>query len=568
MKLSAIEGFYAPTTQRLVAVEKGVGARVFDPTTITSSPAQPALNYPFNACGQVAINDTFGGSWGLALAAVPFNDATSSPTTTYNKMKMFMFDWVGDNTFDITLPSPGSDGAAWGGLPWGLDLFVVTGETSKSVTGYTWNFNANTWSQINDVAGHPMNVPVDSCPIRLAGTSYINNLLFWSSQDFYTLNMIDLETHQAVNGWTLPTQVGPIDMDFAGWRNELAVLHRPSDSILRVPQAFIGKTAQIVASTQTVFNKAVGYHTPAVEAYVDLLAALVQSFKDCVFDHLAVKCAECNPRNQKLYLGTVNIRNWKVHNICNFSQRHYLKTFPTLGYWLSLFPILPIISEIIEMVSCFVIPDAAVGYKGATYQKPLKGTSADFSLGSLFETLQDLQQVDIRGQLTQMLQSFGLAKNMVAMGAGFKATAHPSAQPPVPGSRGFLVGASTATARGALSQLGMTAETKTFKPSLGPQLLGNLVDVLRPAVAPTRTVTLHEAGGQVLFTSSPPAQPDVASLQQAIVAKDLQLAQIQAQLSAVNTQLTELHAFRQQVTAQLSTLPPSSGAGAGTAPKT
>ena len=57
-----------------------------------------------------------------------------------------------------------------------------------------------------------------------------------------------------------------------------------------------------------------------------------------------IDCPECTGE-EKIYLGAVEIRNEKVYNICNFTKRHYVKSFPTWSYWLSTVPILPLIKR-------------------------------------------------------------------------------------------------------------------------------------------------------------------------------------------------------------------------------
>jgi hypothetical protein len=46
-----------------------------------------------------------------------------------------------------------------------------------------------------------------------------------------------------------------------------------------------------------------------------------------------------------------------VYKVCNFSRRHYVKSFPTVGYWLSLVPVLPAFREVVGRFCCALLPE-------------------------------------------------------------------------------------------------------------------------------------------------------------------------------------------------------------------
>src|SRR6202165_2240137 len=555
VRFATIEGVIINNRQYVAAIAIGKGLYHIDPTKpATLQPVSGA--FAFNASGHMAVAHPNGElQSNVLLIAAPYNVGQNTPPS-YDSVRIIEFLGLGNPAqFDIHLPSGGgSDGLVWGGGAGSeIGVYVVIGSTSKAIAGYPRR--AQGWGPQPGV--DPVIAVVDSCAIHMAAD---RRFLWWASQDFYTLNLIDLAKSARVTGWQLPTQVGPVDIalsplsgQFGQSEGPLAVLNRPADSILLVPHNLLYAQA---ADTSKILVRSVAYHKAAVEAYVDLLAGFVQYLKDCFCDHLLVKCAECNSRNEKLYLGVVSIRNNKVHNVCNFSGRHYLKTFPTIGYWMSLFPIVPIIGELIELICCYVIPDAAAKYGVPQYNPQSSGATPVWSLDSLFNTMQEIQNLDLRSQLATWLQKFGLAKHMVGVGAGFRQLS----APPAPGPAGFVAGTSTTSAAGALAQLGMTVQTKPFIPSLGPPVMSNLIDIFRQPAGPTGPVALHQTAGQVVFTSNPAAQPSVTSLQQQLLAKDAQLQQVQTQLQAVNAQLADLHAFRQQVTQQLARM------GGGPAP--
>ena len=516
---------------------KVTGAYYFQPSTLQGPNVQLPLNSPFNACGHFELSGDY--AW-----ATLNTDSNAAPTS-YNAVRFFQVLEAGKLQWhDITVPS-GSDGIAIKENP-RLEVYVVVGggTAAKQVIGFYQGQSWTTWTRINDSKNVPMAVTVDNSQIRLVVSAW-NPILMWASLDSYRVNAIDLATYHLVPNWALPTQVGPVDMV---WGTQgLAILNQPSDSIFLVPQSLINTLPATVTETQKILNASVAYHKAAAEAYVDLLAGFLQYLKDCFCHHLLAKSAECTPASQKLYLGCVSIRGGRVHNICNFSQRHYLKTFPTIGYWLSLFPIVPIISELVELFCCYVIPDRLAQYSVPAYSKPFAGSTPQWTLQGLFATMQEIGQFDVRGKLALLLQQFGLARHAVAFSAGFRQLA----PAPKPAPAGFVIGTSVISAQAALAQSGLVAKPAPFTPALGPELFNKLIDIFRPPSGPTGPVTLNQTAGQVVFTSNPPAQPELAALQLQVQEKDVQLQQMQTQLQAVTAQVQELHAFRQQVTSLL-----------------
>jgi hypothetical protein len=78
-----------------------------------------------------------------------------------------------------------------------------------------------------------------------------------------------------------------------------------------------------------------------------------QSLKDCFCDKFLIECPECGP-NDKIYLGVVEVKGNKVWKICDFTKRHYAKSFRTWGYWLSTVPILPLLKKSFAAFCCKV----------------------------------------------------------------------------------------------------------------------------------------------------------------------------------------------------------------------
>jgi hypothetical protein len=116
-----------------------------------------------------------------------------------------------------------------------------------------------------------------------------------------------------------------------------------------------------VAGTAKVsLDKLATYHTGVVNAFIDVAGVLAQAIKDCLCDHLLVRCADDDPKapSKPLYLARIDIRDQEVFNICNFSKRKYVHSFPTVEYWLSVVPILPIVRKLVEAFCCQAITSA------------------------------------------------------------------------------------------------------------------------------------------------------------------------------------------------------------------
>ena len=96
------------------------------------------------------------------------------------------------------------------------------------------------------------------------------------------------------------------------------------------------------------------YRQQILDAYGDVFDHFLQYLKDCFCDKFLVDCPEYGPED-RVYLGCIEIRGQRVYNICNFTKRHYVKTFRTYGYWLSTIPILPLVKRAFARFCCCVL---------------------------------------------------------------------------------------------------------------------------------------------------------------------------------------------------------------------
>jgi hypothetical protein len=118
--------------------------------------------------------------------------------------------------------------------------------------------------------------------------------------------------------------------------------------------------AQVTAATPPSYtsesaNTLPQYHADAMRAFLDMVGVMAQYIKDCFCDKFLVECPTCDPARDRIHLGTIEIKGRRVHNICNFTRRHYAKSFRTWGYWLSTVPILPLIKRAFALFACKVL---------------------------------------------------------------------------------------------------------------------------------------------------------------------------------------------------------------------
>jgi hypothetical protein len=111
-------------------------------------------------------------------------------------------------------------------------------------------------------------------------------------------------------------------------------------------------------------------------------------------DHLLARCPQCDA-DDKLYLACISIKGGEVYKICNFSLRKNVKSFPTVEYWLSLVPVIPLVSRAVEAFCCAVLPDIF------SRLKPPRGNA--FGSQNLFVAVSLFQETNFGKLLSQLL---------------------------------------------------------------------------------------------------------------------------------------------------------------------
>jgi hypothetical protein len=127
-----------------------------------------------------------------------------------------------------------------------------------------------------------------------------------------------------------------------------------------------------------------GTNLPAVESpasYADrasrvtegLFILWLQALVDCLCAAILPRCSE-DPLEDRVPIACVTMRGDKVISICNHSCRKYAGAFPTLMHFLSVVPIVPLISRLLALLCCS--PLAGLFVRGRKDDRTMRFRSA------------------------------------------------------------------------------------------------------------------------------------------------------------------------------------------------
>ena len=148
------------------------------------------------------------------------------------------------------------------------------------------------------------------------------------------------------------------------------------------------------------------YRTRALDVFIQMSAALLQSLKDCLCDRFLVNCPTCEAQEEAqggpgIPLACVTFRNGSVYQICNLEKRKYVKSFPTVGYWLSLIPVIPLFRTLIEKLCCLALPSIF-----EKYLAPEKRYAMTFDSSAARKTISRLQNFRVNDVITTLAGAF------------------------------------------------------------------------------------------------------------------------------------------------------------------
>jgi hypothetical protein len=255
-----------------------------------------------------------------------------------------------------------------------------------------------------------------------------------------------------------------------------------------------------------------------------------------------VNCPECD-EGDRIYLGGIHIRNNTVRNVCNFSKRRYVKSFKTVGYWLSIVPIIPLIDRIVEIACCAIMPELFGKYEAGSVSR----ANDRLSTGNLQQGIALFDTVSIDSLRSGVMSRLTGVNPIVG---GF-VEARAEAKPDVRITKSDVVDQPTDVATKKLEDRGVIVDRiEPFDKTRGFQ---NIVAATAAPtnLAPGTRVTLIEEDGIVRYYATTRAadtteiqtlQRSVGEAQRALMQRDAELAEVRKNLDEVTRVQSELTA--------------------------
>ena len=507
----------APNRSQVYAIGLGTGLYELNPDAV---PEQPQPMFPFNAVGHLEI-PTGGAAYATAGASELDGGAQGGATGVYDRV--FRLPLAGGDPVGYRLQDPqggpplqGRDGLAVRFSPQGREnhLYVVAeaGEEKRILV-----FDAgHAGPQPRALAS----IPVENTGIRMAT---LPETVVVSFADSYRLGLLDPRSHAMVTLpgtqvlYRHPVQIAPGAMAVSPTRERLYVLNFMSNTLTRVGFSHLRPEGQLD------LDALVAYRQGVIEAFLDLAGGFLQYLKDCFCDHFLVDCPEFDEED-RIYLACASVRGGQVYQVCNFSRRKYVKSFPTVDYWLSLVPVLPLLRETVAKACCAILPDL---FRRVRVPGRMEATAAAAGGGSERTRMQEGAQVEPRMKAVQMeravmftqgLDLSGILETLggrVDVAKGFAGDWFSSPVPGVPARQqrqkapepGQVVGQRVEVAQGELQAAGIeVAAVREYDPARGAE---NLLSFARIGgrVPTGQPLTLYQSEGVVRYYSVAEREP-------------------------------------------------------------
>lgn len=297
----------------------------FNPAAI---PLVPSPQVAFNATGLFAI-DTNG------LDAVATEHSGGLQTGVFNVLRRIQL-----NTLATSAPFAVNGNNAANDLAVANGAVFLTGLQGGQSALFRYLLNPQQTLAVT-LLGPPTSWRLGLMPGR--------NVLALADANTYRARLFNTATGLLQTAVRIPLQVMPVSMAVAPGEREAYALNFLTNTVSAID------VGALLAATPSFTNEPpltlAAYRQQMLEAFTDLGGVLVQYFKDGFCDQFLVECRECTPQD-RVYLGTIEIRERKVFHICNFSKRHYAKSFRTWGYWLSAVPLLPLLKKAFAQFCC------------------------------------------------------------------------------------------------------------------------------------------------------------------------------------------------------------------------
>jgi hypothetical protein len=422
-----------------------------------------------------------------------------------------------------------------------------------------------------NVASHLIDLEADTV-IRLLALSGMQPLAI-SYEDCYWLRLLDAARFTLSDAFHFPVQISPIGIASGRMlenakpgvkkidrqKRELRdlktlrvyVLNGISSTLTAFPESYLTLSASPAPSPapgSAAFLTALKeYRRKILYAFLGLFGAVWQSLKDCFCDRLLVDCPACSPADE-VYLAKITVRESEVYQVCNFSKRKYVKSFPTVDYWLSILPVLPLLDKAVEKICCAILPDwfRNLGKKPADVQ---------FVSGlRMRQTYYLAQQQGVKGTVQKVAMKTG-AVGLVASD-WLMANLDQATRPPVPTvSQEMVMGQPVAAAQENLKAAAViVSSVEPYDPSRGYRNLQEFTGA--PSnLQPGAKVTLYAENGFVRYYAlTEEADARIANLKQEVDAQKLDIAALRGEAGTGAIDLTRAKAGAEAPAADLQAL--------------
>ncbi len=556
---------------KLYAIGRGVGLFLID--TGGLQPNQTQIN-SFTATGHLEV-----AMIGVGNSRKAYAFCTVGATPTYDRVRRIDLTNPAGAPYEYLLPASnpqGNDDICVATEPKGkfFKLFAVANAGMNQISKQLIRFDASSGGAtapaaeaIIDLAFTPPNNnpgSTDNTVYRLAYNDIAQRVMIASMEAF--LIKLVTPTSAALDQNTFPTQLWPIaiafnpNTPFGELTGAVFVLNALSGTINNIPASYLANNPGVVdlAALAT-------YHSKVLEAFIDLFGKFAQYLKDCVCEHFLIECPD--DVLKPLYLARIDVKDQQVFNICNFSRRRYVHSFPTVEYWMSIVPVLPVVRKLIGDACCQIVQTyfSTVNAPDAAKKSDLIGAS------SAYNGLQVVQGFQLANVFTaQAMPKLNLAG---ALGKAFfaKSTAQPPPPAPPPAGNARLVDVANQPAKSATAYLADKHVTVLSKEvATGASIGGTLT---APAtLQPNDNVVLVTDANDVVLgyrvvkpaapagappAATPPATSgssaaDKAALAHELGKRDTAIADLRKELDAMKTSHDEALAARDKKIEDLS----------------
>jgi hypothetical protein len=528
-------GTFSKAAGKIFALAIGKGLYEFDTQTVFTNPTVPQLS-AFNAFVHMSIDDAAR----LMVASALTPPASPQVPDHFDQVLLFdlnkigtppIYHLTGQGTVDDDISIFESTAPAGNAPP---TRVAIISKTPSQTNRQLLILDLIQFRQQATVA------PIDtgeSGGVKLAYNQTTNFLMLAMKNNFRIQLADPLKLTLAPN--VFPAQIQPAGIAAIAKTNAVYVLNFFSNTLTAY-------SADLLAPPKALqLQPLVNYRVAAIDAFLDLIGGFLEYLKDCICEHLLVECPTCDQDDQ-LFLGVVSIRENQVFKICNFAGRKYVKSFPTVGYWLSAIPIIPIIGKLIEMACCAELPNL---FGKLSAPQPSANVTTNPATGSGANSKMNLQAVGGAIHLfrqTSFQNLMQTAMKKVAPTQTFltdflankaKTFAPAPSQPAVHGSQ--LVGTPVDVATGRLQSAGVqVANVVRYDPSaLGQNLAGFTTAPESVPSGETVSLVVNDQNQVVYYKRS---SADVAALQTQVQASQHQIKQTADavdQVSALSQQL-------------------------------